>query len=144
MPQKLAAFGGACYRCAVNVRAAIAVPLDYGSVERGISARHVQALIRKGEIDREDVYRVIPERTFKRRLAQNARLRTAEADAVARLLRVAALARWAFGDPVQVRQFLELPNPALSGRTPRLMATTYAGAREVEAVLYRFVFGDYT
>ncbi|WP_373502813.1 antitoxin Xre/MbcA/ParS toxin-binding domain-containing protein [Aestuariivirga sp.] len=121
----------------------IAVPLDYDRIERGVSAAQVQDLIRKGLISREDVYRAVPERTFKRRLAEKGNLRIEEADAIARLMRVNGLARWAFGEDEQAQQFLDLPNPVLGGRVPRMMAATDAGAREVEAVLYRFAFGDY-
>ena len=122
---------------------AIAVPLDYDRIERGVSASQVQELIGKGLISREDVYRAVPERTFKRRLAEKGNLKTEEADAIARSMRVNELARWAFGEDDEARQFLDLPNPELGGRVPRLMAATDAGAREVEAVLYRFAFGDY-
>jgi putative toxin-antitoxin system antitoxin component (TIGR02293 family) len=128
----------------MNVHAAIPIPLDYASIERGISAKQVQEMIRKGQLAKEDVFQAIPERTFKRRLASRGKLRLAEADAIARILRINELARWAFRDHVLARQFLDLPNPALANRVPRMMAHTDAGAREVEAVLHRFVYGDYT
>jgi uncharacterized protein (DUF2384 family) len=83
----------------------------------------VQALVRKGMRALEDVYRTIPERTFKRRLAAKAKLKLEEADAIGRLLRVDALAQWAFGDETMALD---------------------AGAREVEALLFRFVAGDYS
>ena len=123
---------------------AIAVPFDYARIEQGVSAAQVQELIGKGLISREDVYRAVPERTFKRRLAEKGNLRTEEADAIARAMRVNELARWAFGEDDDARQFLHLPNPELGGRVPRVMAATDAGAREVEALLYRFAFGDYS
>lgn len=128
----------------MNVHAAITVPLDYAAIEKGVSAREVQALLRKGVLTVEDVYSAIPERTFKRRLAEKAMLKLEEADAIGRLLRVDALARWAFRDDAMAREFLDLPNPALGNRVPRAMAHTDAGAREVEALLYRFVAGDYS
>jgi putative toxin-antitoxin system antitoxin component (TIGR02293 family) len=128
----------------MNVHAPISFSLDYEKIEKGLSARSVQALIRKGVLVQEDVFRSIPERTFKRRLAENAKLRIEEADAIARILRTQALARWAFGDQAEAKRFLDLPNPALGNRIPRIMAHTDAGAREVEAVLRRFVYGDYS
>lgn len=127
----------------MTIHAAIAAPIDYDRIEKGVTAAEVQALIRKGAIAREDVYRAIPERTFKRRLAEKAALRIAEADAIARMIRINNLARWAFGEEAQARAFLDTANPALGGRVPRQMAETDAGAREVEAVLHRFVAGDY-
>ena len=48
-----------------------------------------------------------------------------------------------FNDVADAKTFLDQPNPALGNRIPRVMAATDAGARAVEAVLYRFVFGDY-
>lgn len=128
----------------MNIHAAISVPLDYEAIEKGVSAREVQVLVRKGVLTAEAVYSAIPERTFKRRLAEKAKLKLEEADAIGRLLRVDALARWAFGDEAMARQFLDAANPALGNRTPRLMAHTDAGAREVEALLFRFVAGDYS
>lgn len=128
----------------MNIHAAISNPLDYASIEKGLSARKVQDLIRRGALAKEDVFRAIPERTFKRRLAARGKLRLEEADAVARILRINAVARWAFGERADAQRFLDLPNPALANRIPRIMAHTDAGAREVEAVLHRFVYGDYS
>jgi putative toxin-antitoxin system antitoxin component (TIGR02293 family) len=129
----------------MNIHPSVPTPLDYKAIEKGVSAREVEALIRKGALDAEDVYRAIPERTFKRRLAGKAKLRIEEADAIARILRVNALARWAFdNDEESARFFLSTANPMLGDRTPRVMAATDAGAREVEALLFRFAAGDYS
>ncbi|MGQ0483838.1 MAG: antitoxin Xre/MbcA/ParS toxin-binding domain-containing protein [Hyphomicrobiales bacterium] len=127
----------------MNIHAALSVLLSYEAIEKGVSASKVQALIRKGDLAPEDVFRAIPERTFKRRLAARGKLKLEEADAVARILRVNALAQWAFQDKAAARAFLDLPNPALKNRIPRAMAQTDAGAREVEALLHRFVYGDH-
>jgi putative toxin-antitoxin system antitoxin component (TIGR02293 family) len=122
----------------------ISAPLDYAQIERGVSAAQIQDMIGKGVISRDEVYRAVPERTFKRRLAEKGDLRIEEADAIARLMRINELARWAFGNEEQAQEFLDLPNPILGNRVPRVMALTDAGAREVEAILFRFVYGDYT
>lgn len=126
----------------MNIHAAIAVPLDFAQIEKGVSARKVQALVREGALLLEDVYGAIPERTFKRRLAEKEPLRLDEADAIGRFLRVGAIAEWALGDRKSARLFLDSPNPVLGNRIPRKMARTDAGGREVEALLYRFVAGD--
>ncbi len=128
----------------MNLRTAIVAPLDYARIEEGITARQVEELIGKGELSREDVFRAIPGRTFKRRLADKAKLRIEEADAIARILRINAQALWAFGEAPAAHAFLDQPNPALGNRVPRVMARTDAGAREVEALLHRFVNGDYS
>ena len=121
----------------------LTAPLDYASIEKGIAARAVMDMIKKGMLAREDVFRAIPERTFRRRLAARGKLKLEEADAIARILRVNALAQWAFRDEAAARAFLDLANPALKNRIPRTMAQTDAGAREVEALLHRFVYGDH-
>jgi putative toxin-antitoxin system antitoxin component (TIGR02293 family) len=128
----------------MNIHVSIPAPLGYSAIEKGLRAARVAEMIRKGELRKEDVYHLIPERTFKRRVASKSMLRMEEADAIARILRVQALARWAFGDDDMADQFLGLPNPELGERTPRVMARTDAGAREVEAVLFRFAAGDYS
>ena len=128
----------------MNIHAAISTPLDYASIEKGLSAQKVQDLMRSGALAKEDVFRAIPERTFKRRLEAKGKLRLEEADAIARILRMNAMAQWAFGDKSDAQRFLDLPNPMLANRIPRIMARTDAGAREVEAVLQRFVHGDYS
>lgn len=115
----------------------------HDEIVRGIDAKRVQDLIDRGVLDAQQVYRVIPLRTFHRRLAKREPLKTSEADAVGRLLRVTEAARRAFGDADFARKYLSLPNPALKGRIPIEMAETDAGAREVEAALSRFAHGDY-
>ena len=90
------------------------------------------------------VYRVVPERTFKRRLAKRETLKPSEADAVARLLRVTEIANRTFGDAAFARKFLSLPNPALGDRIPNELAETDAGAREVEVILGRIAHGVYS
>lgn len=123
------------------MHAAIPAGLGYAEIAKGISARLVVRRVKDGELSWADVYRVVPERTFKRRLAEGEALKTAEADAIARLLRVSELAQWAFRDKAKARLFLDTPNPALGRHIPWDMAQTDAGARDVEALLVRFVHG---
>jgi putative toxin-antitoxin system antitoxin component (TIGR02293 family) len=92
----------------------------------------------------KQVFRVIPERTFNRRLAKREALKVPEADAIGRLLRVTEAAKKTFGDADFATKFLNLPNPALKNRIPMEMAKTDAGAREVEAILLHIAYGDYT
>jgi putative toxin-antitoxin system antitoxin component (TIGR02293 family) len=116
---------------------------DYEDVVRGIAATKVQQLIDNGTLGAKQVYRVIPLRTFNRRLAKGEPLKVAESDAVARLLRVTELARRIFRDDEFARQYLNLPNPTLNNQIPIELAATDAGAREVEFALSRFAHGDY-
>jgi len=120
-----------------------AKPFLHDDIVRGIPAKRVQEMVDKGVLSQKAVYRAIPERTFKRRLANRDVLKALEADAIARLLRVTEAAFKAFGEEDFARKWLNLPNPALSGAIPIELAETDAGAREVEAVLIRFAHGVY-
>lgn len=120
-----------------------AQPFLHDEILRGVPAKRVQALINQGVLPAKAVYRVIPERTFKRRLANREALKPSEADAVARLLRVTEAAIKAFGDVEFARTYLSLPIPALGDKIPLELAKTDSGAREVEAALMRFAHGVY-
>lgn len=121
-----------------------AQPFVHDDIVRGIEARRVQKLIDRGVLGAKQVYRVIPERTFNRRLANRETLKVGEADAISRLLRIAEAANRTFGDAAFARKFLSLPNPALGNRIPNELAETDAGAHEVEAILSRIAYGDFT
>jgi putative toxin-antitoxin system antitoxin component (TIGR02293 family) len=120
------------------------VPFVHDEIVRGIPAKRVLELIDRGVLPAKAVYRVIPERTFKRRLANRQALKPSEADAVARLLRVTEAANRTFGDPEFARRFLSLPNPVLGDRIPNELAETDAGARQVEVILGRIAHGVYS
>jgi putative toxin-antitoxin system antitoxin component (TIGR02293 family) len=120
-----------------------AVPFVHDEIVRGVPAKRVQELIDRGVLPAKAVYRVVPERTFKRRLAKREALKPSEADAVARLLRVTEVAIRAFGDVDFARRYLSLPVPALGDRIPLELAQTDSGARAVEAALMRFAHGIY-
>jgi putative toxin-antitoxin system antitoxin component (TIGR02293 family) len=120
-----------------------AKPFLHDDIVRGIPARRVQELIDRRVLGQKAVYRAIPERTFKRRLANRETLKVPESNAIARLLRVTEAAFKAFGEEDFARKWLNLPNPALSSAIPIELAETDAGAREVEAVLIRFAHGVY-
>jgi putative toxin-antitoxin system antitoxin component (TIGR02293 family) len=118
-------------------------PFVHDEIVAGVSAKKVKDLIDRGVLTAKQVYRVIPARTFNRRLANGEMLKVAEADVIARLLRVIEAANRTFGDEEFARQYLNLPNPVLKNRIPMELAETDAGARDVEAALSRFAHGDY-
>ena len=120
-----------------------AQPFLHDDIVRGVPAKRVQDLIDRGVLPAKAVYRVVPERTFKRRLAKREALKPSEADAVARLLRVTEAAIKAFGDVDFARKYLSLSVPALGDRVPLELAETDSGARAVEAALMRFAHGIY-
>jgi len=118
-------------------------PFVHDEIMRGIAARRVKTLIDRGVLGAKQVYRVIPERTFGRRLAKGEALKPSEADAIGRFVRVIEQAEKTFGDAAFARQWLNFPNPALQDRIPIEMAETDAGAREVETILTRIAYGVY-
>ncbi len=119
-------------------------PFVHDEIIRGIAARRVKKLIDRGVLAAKQVYRVIPERTFGRRLAKGEALKPAEADAIGRLIRVTEEAEKTFGAADFAHKWLNYPNPALQDRIPIEMAETDAGAREVETILTRIAYGVYS
>jgi putative toxin-antitoxin system antitoxin component (TIGR02293 family) len=80
-----------------------------------------------------------------RRIEADQPLAPREADAIARLLRVTVFANKVFsGDEEMAQTWLTKPNPALSDNVPLDMAKTDVGAREVETILNRIAYGDYS
>lgn len=119
-------------------------PFLHDEIMQGIPARRIQRLIERGALDVKQVHRIIPARTFNRRVANNEPLKPAEADGIARLMRVTEWAMKVFRDEKFTRDFMRLPNPALGNRAPNDLVETEAGAREVEAIITRIAYGDYT
>lgn len=83
----------------------------------------------------------IPERTLSRRQSAG-RLRPDESDRLLRAARLFGAAVALFeGDVNAARRWLLAPQPGLGGEVPLELATTEAGAREVEALLGRIEHG---
>jgi putative toxin-antitoxin system antitoxin component (TIGR02293 family) len=98
------------------------------TVERaGLSGKARDALL----------YRVVPLATFKRRT----RLKTHESEKTERLARVIALAELLWDDTAAAQRFLDTPHAELGGRTPLDCAATELGARAVEEVVNRALYG---
>ena len=113
---------------------------SYTAVERGVPAVRVREAEAQG-LSRADIHMIIPARTLERRIAEDAPLKIDEADAIARLLRVVALARKVFDSDALADEWLRSANPALDNHIPIRMARTDLGGREVEAVLGRIAHG---
>ncbi len=84
------------------------------------------------------IYRVVPEATWKRR---RERLSHAESERTERLARVVALAEDVWQDAAQTRHFLTTPHPEIGGKSPLDAALTELGARQVEEVIARILYG---
>lgn len=115
---------------------------SFRELEKGIPAAWARALELHG-LTRDDIRRIIPDRTLDRRIAAGENLKIEEADGLARLLRVVKAARDLFQNDDNADGWLRNPIPSLGDRTPIEMARTDIGAREVEAVLGRMAHGVY-
>lgn len=112
-------------------------------VERGLPKRTVHEVGRHLFADDKDithgfVYRLVPEASYKRR---KERLTPEESARVERIARVVATVEFIWDDPIDSREFLMNPNPALEGRTPLDVAMSEIGARRVEALLWDIFYG---
>lgn len=121
--------------------ATVRVSPSYRDLKTGIFADVVRGLEREGILRRDDVRKIIADRTLDRRIAQGEALRIEEADGLLRLLRVRDHAIRVFDEAALAEEWLRSPNPALDNEIPMTMAATDIGAREVEAVLTRIEHG---
>jgi putative toxin-antitoxin system antitoxin component (TIGR02293 family) len=115
---------------------------SFREIEKGIPAAWARSLESHG-LTRDDIRRIIPDRTLERRIAAGENLKIEEADGLARLLRVVKAARDLFENDANADGWLRNPIPSLGDRIPIEMARTDLGAREVEAVLGRLAHGVY-
>ncbi len=115
---------------------------SYKALEQGVPAAWARSLETQG-LTREDIRRIIPDRTLDRRIAKGENLKLEEADGLARLLRVVKAARDLFENDENADIFLRSPNPSLEDRIPIEMAQTDIGAREVETIIIRIGHGIY-
>ena len=114
----------------------------FRALEQGVPAAWARSLEQQG-LTRDDIRRIIPDRTLDRRIAKGEMLKMVEADGLARLLRVVKAARDLFQNDTNADVFLRSPNPALGERIPIHMAQTDIGAREVETIIGRLSHGVY-
>ena len=83
------------------------------------------------------LHRVVPSATFKRRT----RLKLHESEKTERLARVIALAELLWDDAEAAQHFINTPHPELKNRTPLDCASTELGARQVEDLVMRAIYG---
>lgn len=121
----------------------VAAFTTFKALEAGVPAAWARSLETQG-LTRDDIRRVIPDRTLDRRIAKGENLKIEEADGLARLLRVVKAARDLFQNDKNADTFLRSPNPALGERIPIHMAQTDTGAREVETIIGRLSHGVYS
>jgi putative toxin-antitoxin system antitoxin component (TIGR02293 family) len=86
----------------------------------------------------------INEKTLERRLQSGNRLKPAESERVARLMRIIALATVVLESEDNAREWLRRPLKVLGDKTPLDLTRTEPGAREVEHVLARLEHGVFS
>lgn len=113
------------------------------AVEQGLPFRALSHVFDQVAPDEPGLrYQVVPRATFARKEAQGARLTREQSDQVTRLARVWDLALEVWKDPQGARAFLLKPHPLLEGRKPIQVALTAEGARLVEGILGRLLYGS--
>lgn len=114
-------------------------------VAGGLPVAVLGALGRKLELGERTLARAlgIPDTTFQRRKAQGL-LSQDESERAYRLARLVAVGEEALGSAKVLGQWLQRPNRALGGAIPMNLIRNEPGAREVEAVLGRMLYGGYS
>ena len=109
-------------------------------INRRLPIATLDALRRHG-FDEADIGLIVAERTLRNRKKKNEPLTVEESDRAARLAMIQSQAEGVFGDPDKAHQWLKKPLSALGGATPMMYSRTDAGARVVENMLAKILWG---
>jgi putative toxin-antitoxin system antitoxin component (TIGR02293 family) len=111
------------------------------AVESGLPKHSLERVVERAGIEGPArvklMQRVVPAATFKRRQ----RLKLVESEKTERLARVIALAELLWDDDAEARRFLATPHPELGRRKPIEAGLTELGARQVEDLVMRALYG---
>jgi putative toxin-antitoxin system antitoxin component (TIGR02293 family) len=111
------------------------------AVESGLPKQSLERVVERAGIEGPArvklMQRVVPAATFKRRQ----RLKLVESEKTERLARVIALAELLWDDEAEARRFLATPHPELGRRKPIEAGLTELGARQVEDLVMRALYG---
>ncbi len=115
-------------------------------VEEGLPVMDVVKFSRQAGFTNDELAKLIniPARTYARRVAGKARLKSHEGERAARLMRLFDIAKALFGTDENTRGWFNAKIPALGWKTPLEYAQTEPGAREVENVIGRIEHGVYS
>lgn len=87
-------------------------------------------------------YEVVPRSTLNRKLSDGSPLPLQYSEKVERLARIFAFALEVWEEEEDAREFMTKKHPMLDNRTPFCACMTELGARQVEQVLGRLLFGS--
>ncbi len=126
----------------LGLRASVRSVADIAeAVESGLPKHSLERVVDRAGVEGPDrarlMHRVVPSATYKRRQ----RLKLAEGERTERLARVIALAEMLWDDEAEAQRFLLTPHPELGSRKPIEAALTELGARQVEDVVMRALYG---
>ncbi len=112
-------------------------------VEDGLPVMDIVHFGKLAGFTNEELARLIqiPARTYARRVADRARLKTHEGERAARLMRVFDRAKQLFVTDENTRGWFNARLLVLGGKTPLEYAQTEPGAREVENIIGRLEHG---
>jgi len=112
------------------------------AVAAGLPKRSASKLAARLYPDAKEALRyrstIVPLATWKRRTT---RLSPAESERTERLARVLALAEYVWDDQETARRWMFAEHPELDGRTPAEASRSELGARRVEDILNRLLYG---
>ena len=106
-------------------------------VEQGLPTHAIESLRQHGLRDDEVYALLLPRRTLAHRRLRRECLSRDESDRAVRVARIAALSEQVFGEPERSWRWLRDGKRQFQGRSPLELVATDAGARLVEASLYR-------
>ncbi len=111
------------------------------AVESGLPKQSLERVVERAGVEgparSKLMHRVVPAATYKRRH----RLKLVESEKTERLARVIALAELLWDDEDEAKRFLGTPHPELGRKKPIEVALTELGARQVEDVVMRALYG---
>ncbi len=93
-----------------------------------------------GETDK--YYQLVPRSTLVRRQKEGSPLSVEESQKAERVARVFSFAVEVWGDEAKAREFMKKSHPMLDDRTPFEASLNELGARQVEQILGRLMFGS--
>ncbi len=115
------------------------------AIEGGFPSEAMRAIMASGAITAKEVSEAvrIPARTLMR-IQIKKRLPADESDKIYRLAYILAAATKALGDRGKAGKWLRRPNRALGGAIPLSLLSTQPGLQQVEQVLGRIEYGEYS
>lgn len=87
-------------------------------------------------------YQLVPRSTLVRRQKEGSPLSVEESQKAERVARVFSFAVEVWGDEAKAREFMQKSHPMLDDRTPFDASLNELGARQVEQILGRLMFGS--